>query len=170
MSDRPQVIIYTDGGALGNPGPGGYGAVMLYNQHRKELSGGYRLTTNNRMELMAAITALESLKRPCHITLYTDSRYVADSINLGWARRWRANGWRKSKTERALNPDLWERLLDLLEQHEVRVMWVKGHAGNRENERCDELSVAAARQPDLPADEVYERANPKPGPGMNWMT
>ena len=170
MSERPQITIYTDGGALGNPGPGGYGVVMLYNQHRKELSGGYRLTTNNRMELMAAITALESLKRPCHITLYTDSRYVADSINLGWARRWQANGWRKNKTEKALNPDLWERLLDLLEQHEVRVMWVKGHAGNRENERCDELSVAAARRPDLPADEVYERANPRPGPTKNWMT
>jgi ribonuclease HI len=158
------VIIYTDGGALGNPGPGGYGVVMLYNQHRKELSGGYRLTTNNRMELMAAIMALESLKRPCHITLYTDSRYVADSINLGWAKRWRANGWRKNKTEKALNPDLWERLLDLLAQHQVRVMWVKGHAGNRENERCDELSVAAARQPNLPADEVYERSHPKPSP------
>lgn len=170
MSDRPQVTIYTDGGALGNPGPGGFAAVMLYNQHRKELSGGFRMTTNNRMELMAAITALESLKRPCHITLYTDSRYVADSINLGWARRWRANGWRKNKTEKALNPDLWERLLDLLEQHRVRVLWVKGHAGNAENERCDELSVAAARQANLPADESYERANPKPGPTKNWMS
>ncbi len=97
MSERPQVIIYTDGGALGNPGPGGYGVVMLYNQHRKELSGGYRRTTNNRMELMAAISALEKLKTPCDVTLYTDSRYVADSINLGWAKRWRANGWRKNK-------------------------------------------------------------------------
>ncbi|MEI2693115.1 MAG: ribonuclease HI [Anaerolineae bacterium] len=164
MSDRPQVIIYTDGGAQGNPGPGGYGAVMLYNQHRKELSGGFRLTTNNRMELMAAITALEKLKTACDVTLYTDSRYVADSINLGWAKRWRANGWRKNKTENALNPDLWERLLDLLARHKVRVLWVKGHAGNTENERCDVLSVAAARQPNLPADEHYERANPKPGP------
>jgi ribonuclease HI len=170
MIERPQVTIYTDGGALGNPGPGGYGVVMLYNQHRKELSGGYRLTTNNRMELMAAISALEKLKSPCDVVLYTDSRYVADSINLGWAKRWRANGWRKNKTEKALNPDLWERLLDLLEQHRVRVMWVKGHAGNPENERCDQLSVAAARQPDLPADEVYERTNPKPGPSKNWMT
>jgi ribonuclease HI len=170
MIGRPQVTIYTDGGALGNPGPGGYGVVMLYNQHRKELSGGYRLTTNNRMELMAAISALEKLKSPCDVVLYTDSRYVADSINLGWAKRWRANGWRKNKTEKALNPDLWERLLDLLEQHRVRVVWVKGHAGNPENERCDQLSVAAARQPDLPADEVYERTNAKPGPSKNWMT
>lgn len=157
MSERPQVTIYTDGGALGNPGPGGYGVVMLYNQHRKELSGGYRRTTNNRMELMAAISALEKLKTPCDVTLYTDSRYVADSINLGWAKRWRANGWRKNKTEPAMNPDLWERLLDLLEQHQVRVMWVKGHAGNAENERCDQLSVAAAHQANLPPDEEYER-------------
>jgi ribonuclease HI len=170
VSDRPQVIIYTDGGAQGNPGPGGFGAVMLYNQHRKELSGGFRLTTNNRMELMAAISALEKLKTPCDVTLYTDSRYVADSINLGWAKRWLANGWRKNKTEKALNPDLWERLLDLLAQHTVRVLWVKGHAGNTENERCDALSVAAARQPNLPADEPYEQANPKPGPTMNWMS
>ncbi len=170
MSDRPEVTIYTDGGAQGNPGPGGYGAVMLHNQHRKELSGGFRLTTNNRMELMAVISALEKLKTACDVTLYTDSRYVADSINLGWAKRWRANGWRKNKTEKALNPDLWERLLDLLEQHRVRVLWVKGHAGNAENERCDELSVAAARQANLPADEVYERANPRPGPSKNWMS
>ncbi|HSN77121.1 MAG TPA: ribonuclease HI [Anaerolineae bacterium] len=167
MSDRPQVTIYTDGGALGNPGPGGYGVVMLYNQHRKELSGGYRRTTNNRMELMAAISALEKLKTSCDIVIYTDSRYVADSINLGWARRWRANGWRKNKSEQALNPDLWERLLDLLEQHQVRVMWVKGHAGNAENERCDLLSVTAARQTDLPVDEVYERSNPKPSPSRS---
>ena len=164
MSDQPQVTIYTDGGALGNPGPGGYGVVMLYNQHRKELSGGYRMTTNNRMELMAAISALEKLKTPCDVTLYTDSRYVADSINLGWAKRWRANGWRKNKTEKALNPDLWERLLDLLEQHRVRVMWVKGHAGNAENERCDQLSVAAARQANLPSDGEYERLHRPPSP------
>ncbi|MBE2234107.1 MAG: ribonuclease HI [Anaerolinea sp.] len=170
MSERPQVTIYTDGGALGNPGPGGYGVVMLYNQHRKELSGGFRLTTNNRMELMAAISALEKLNTACDVTLYTDSRYVADSINLGWAKRWRANGWRKNKTEAALNPDLWERLLNALAQHQVRVLWVRGHAGNVENERCDQLSVAAARQPNLPVDEVYEQANPKSGPTKNWMS
>ncbi len=170
MSDLPQVTIYTDGGALGNPGPGGYGVVMLYKGHRKELSGGYRLTTNNRMELMAVIRALEALNTRCAVTLYTDSRYVADSINLGWAKRWRANGWRKNKSEPALNPDLWERVLDLLEQHDVRVVWVRGHAGTPENERCDQLSVAAARQPNLPADEIYEASNPTPGPTKNWMT
>lgn len=170
MSDLPQVTIYTDGGALGNPGPGGYGVVMLYKGHRKELSGGYRLTTNNRMELMAVIRALEALNKRCAVTLHTDSRYVADSITLGWAKRWRANGWRKNKSEPALNPDLWERVLDLLEQHEVHVLWVRGHAGDPENERCDQLSVAAARQPNLPADEVYEAGNPQPGPTKNWMT
>jgi ribonuclease HI len=170
MSELPQVTVYTDGGALGNPGPGGYGVVMQYKGHRKELSGGYRLTTNNRMELMAAIRALETLKTRCAVTLHTDSRYVADSINLGWAKRWRASGWRKNKKEQALNPDLWERLLDLLEQHEVRVLWVKGHAGDPENERCDQLSVAAAQQRDLPTDEVYEHTNPRPGPTKNWMT
>ena len=157
MSDRPQVTIYTDGGALGNPGPGGYGVVMLYNQHRKELSGGFRRTTNNRMELMAAISALEKLKTPCDIVLYTDSRYVADGINLNWAKKWRANGWRRTKTEKALNPDLWGRLLDLCDQHQVRMMWLKGHAGHPENERCDQLSVQAAQQKNLPRDEEYER-------------
>lgn len=170
MSELPQVTIYTDGGALGNPGPGGYGVVMQYKGHRKELSGGFRLTTNNRMELMAAIRALETLKTRCAVALHTDSRYVADSINLGWAKRWRANGWRKNKNEQALNPDLWERLLDLLEQHDVRVLWVKGHAGDPVNERCDQLSVAAAQQRNLPPDEIYEEGHPKPGPARNWMT
>ena len=170
MTDWPEVTIYTDGGALGNPGPGGYGVVLKHKGSRKELSGGYRLTTNNRMELMAAIRGLEALKMPCDVTLYTDSRYVADSINLGWAERWRANGWRKNKTDKALNPDLWERLLDLLERHRVRVMWVKGHAGIPENERCDQLSVAAAQQPNLPADEVYERAKPNPSPSKSRMS
>lgn len=160
MAELPQVTIYTDGGALGNPGPGGYAAVLRYNDHRKELSGGYRRTTNNRMELMAAIRALEALNRPCRVTLYTDSRYVADGINQGWAKRWRANGWRKNKSEPALNPDLWERLLNLLERHQVEVVWVRGHAGNPDNERCDQLSVAAAKQPNLPPDEEYERLHP----------
>ncbi len=170
MSELPQVTIYTDGGALGNPGPGGYGVVMISNQHRKELSGGYRLTTNNRMELTAAIRALESLKVRCSVTLYTDSRYVADAIEKGWAKKWRASGWMRTAKDKALNPDLWELLLDLLEKHGVRVVWVRGHAGNPENERCDELSVAAAHQSNLPSDEVYERGKPKPGPSHNWMT
>ncbi len=152
---RKQVTIYTDGGCLGNPGPGGYGVVLLYKGSRKELSGGYRLTTNNRMELMAAIKGLEALKEPCAVTLYTDSRYLADAMTKGWARRWQANGWRRNRKEKALNPDLWERLLALCGRHEVRFVWVKGHAGVRENERCDELSQKAARRPDLPADPGY---------------
>ena len=170
MSEPPQVTIYTDGGALGNPGPGGYGVVMLSNQHRKELSGGYRLTTNNRMELTAVIRALESLNVRCAVTLYTDSRYVADAIEKGWAKKWRANGWMRTTKDKALNPDLWERLLELLEKHDVRVVWVRGHAGNPENERCDQLSVAAAHQSNLPPDEVYELGKPKHGPSNNWMT
>lgn len=170
MSERPTVTMYTDGGALGNPGPGGYGVVLLYKQHRKELSGGYRLTTNNRMELMAVIAGLEKLNQPCDITLYTDSRYIADAISKGWAKRWKANGWQRNAKEAALNPDLWERALRLLEQHQINVVWVKGHAGNAENERCDQLSVAAAHSRDLPSDEVYERSNPRPGPTKNWMS
>ena len=170
MSELPQVTIYTDGGALGNPGPGGYGVVMISNQHRKELSGGYRLTTNNRMELTGVIRALESLKVRCAVTLYTDSRYVADAIEKGWAKKWRANGWMRTTKDKALNPDLWERLLEMLEKHDVRVVWVRGHAGNPENERCDQLSVAAAHQSNLPPDEVYELGKPKPGPSHNWMT
>lgn len=157
MSERPQVTMYTDGGALGNPGPGGYGVVLLYKSQRKELSGGFRRTTNNRMELMAAISGLESLKTPCQVTVYTDSKYVADAVEKGWARRWRANGWMRNKQERALNPDLWERLLNLLDGHQVVFRWVKGHAGNRENERCDALTQEAARQPSLPPDTVYEQ-------------
>lgn len=157
MSERPQVTLYTDGGALGNPGPGGYGAVLLYKDQRKELSGGFRRTTNNRMELMAVISGLESLKAPCRVTVYTDSKYVADAVEKGWAKRWRANGWQRNKQERALNPDLWERLLNLLDRHEVTFRWVKGHAGNRENERCDGLTQEAARQPGLPPDTVYEQ-------------
>ena len=154
-----KVIIYTDGGSLGNPGPGGYGVVLLYKGHRKELSGGFRMTTNNRMELTAAIEGLKALKYPCAVTLYTDSQYLANAINQGWARRWRANGWRRNKRDKALNPDLWAELLDLLDRHQVEVVWVKGHAGNPENERCDQLSVQAARRNDLPADTGYEQSN-----------
>lgn len=156
MNDLPQVTIYTDGGALGNPGPGGYGVVMMYRGQRKELSGGFRRTTNNRMELMAAITALEALRMPCAVTLYTDSRYLADAVNEGWAKRWRAAGWMRNKKEPALNPDLWDRLLNLLEQHRVEFVWVKGHAGHPENQRCDDLTQQTARRRDLPADEEYE--------------
>ena len=157
MSGLKHVTIYTDGACLGNPGPGGYGVVLLYNGHRRELSGGFRLTTNNRMEMMAAIVGLEALKTRCRVTLSSDSQYLVDAITLGWAQRWRANGWLRNKKDRAVNPDLWERLLDLCDQHEVTFRWVRGHAGNRENERCDRLATQAARQKDLPADTGYEK-------------
>lgn len=150
------VEIYTDGGASGNPGPGGYGAVLLYGEHRRELSGGFRLTTNNRMELTAVIEGLAQLKQRCRVTVYSDSKYVVDGIEKGWARRWRGNGWRRNKQgDLAINIDLWERLLKLVEHHEVRFEWVKGHAGIPENERCDELAVASAKAKDLPEDPGY---------------
>ncbi len=158
----PPVQIYTDGGCLGNPGPGGYGVVVLGGDNRREFSGGFRRTTNNRMEIMAAIVALEALARPCRVTLYTDSRYLADSIEKGWARRWKANGWMRNPKEAALNPDLWERLLALCGHHDVTFEWVKGHANNTENERCDRLSVAAAKRKDLPPDEPYEALTGSP--------
>ncbi len=151
-----EVIIYTDGACLGNPGSGGYGVVLLYSQHRKELSGGFRLTTNNRMEIMAAIVGLLALKTKCYVTLYTDSKYLVDAVMKGWAKRWQANGWKRNQKEKAKNPDLWQQLLDLCAQHEVKFVWVKGHAGNRENEYCDRLAVKAAQQKDLPADPGYE--------------
>lgn len=147
-----QVTIYADGACLGNPGPGGYGVVMIYGQKRKELSGGYRLTTNNRMELRAVIAGLEALKRKCAVTLYTDSQYVVNAIVKGWAKRWKANGWMRTRTEKALNADLWERLLRLCDNHETRFIWIRGHAGNPENERCDQLSKAAAGGANLAED------------------
>jgi ribonuclease HI len=153
-----EVTIYTDGACLGNPGPGGYGVVLLYGGSRKELSGGYRLTTNNRMEIMGVIVALKALKERCSVTVYSDSRYVVNTISLGWAARWRENGWKKNKKEKAVNPDLWAEILDLCEAHEVKMAWVPGHAGVEENERCDELSVKAANRKDLPADEFYEKS------------
>ena len=152
------MTIYTDGACLGNPGPGGYGVVLLYNDHRKEISGGFRLTTNNRMEIYAAIAGLSVLNCSCEVTLFTDSRYLADAMNKGWVRRWKANGWMRNNRDKALNVDLWERLLELCERHKVKFVWVKGHDGNPENERCDELSTSAARLSDLPADEGYERS------------
>jgi ribonuclease HI len=151
-----EVTVYTDGGCIDNPGPGGFGAVLIYGKHRKELSGGYRLTTNNRMELLAVIRALEALKIRCRVTVYSDSQYVVNGLEKGWAARWRANDWWRNKEERAQNPDLWDRLLRLYEFHEVRFKWVRGHAGNTENERCDELARAAARGPNLAVDSVYE--------------
>lgn len=153
-----EVTIYTDGACRGNPGPGGYGVVLMYGSHRKELSAGYRLTTNNRMEMMAAIVGLEALKFPCAVNLYTDSRYLVDAMTQGWAKKWRLNGWKRNQKEKAKNPDLWERLLAVSEQHEVTFLWVKGHGGDEENECCDRLAVAAAQQPDLLLDLGYENA------------
>ena len=141
-----QVQIYTDGACRGNPGPGGWGAVLVCGTHERELSGGEPSTTNNRMELTAAIRALEALNRPCTVTLTSDSKYLCDAINLGWARGWRARGWRKADKSPALNADLWETLLELLERHEVTLVWVKGHAGHPYNERCDALATACADQ------------------------
>ena len=135
------IEIFTDGACSGNPGPGGWGAVLRYNGVEKELFGGELSTTNNRMELTAVIKALEALKEPCFVTLTTDSKYVADGIDKGWAKSWQKNGWRKSDKKPALNTDLWQRLLELLEIHTVKIVWVKGHAGHPENERCDTLAV-----------------------------
>ena len=151
------IIIYTDGACLGNPGPGGYGVVVKSGGKREELSAGYRHTTNNRMEIMAAIAGLAELKGPCKVTVYTDSQYLRNSIMEGWAARWRANGWMRNKKEGAVNPDLWERLLNLCARHNVTFEWVRGHAGDVENERCDRLSVEAAKGKDLYVDEEYER-------------
>ncbi|MGL5034303.1 MAG: ribonuclease HI [Microcystaceae cyanobacterium] len=150
------IIIYTDGACIGNPGPGGYGVVLLHNEEREELSGGYRLTTNNRMEMMAAIAGLEALAKASSVTLYSDSQYLVDAMTKGWAKRWRANGWKRNAKDMAKNPDLWERLLKLCQHHEVKFIWVRGHSGNKENERCDRLAVAASRSKDLLTDEGYK--------------
>ncbi len=150
MSDT--IHIYTDGGASGNPGPGGYGIVMLYKQHRKEMSEGYRLTTNNRMELLSVIVALESIKKVnAEVILYSDSKYVIDSINLNWLDNWQKIGF-KNKA----NVDLWKRFLKVRNKHHVKYVWVKGHAANVENNRCDELAVAAYKTKVLLVDEGYE--------------
>jgi ribonuclease HI len=151
------IEIFTDGACTGNPGPGGYGTILRSGDKVVELSAGYRRTTNNRMELLAAIVGLQKLRFRCQVKLYTDSKYVADGIELGWAKKWRANGWVKSNKGLALNTDLWTTLLDLCAQHDVKFIWVKGHAGHPENERCDQLSVAAARGTELLVDEVYEK-------------
>jgi ribonuclease HI len=137
------VEIYTDGACSGNPGAGGWGAVLRYGTAEKELSGGEKATTNNRMELTAVIEALSALKEPCSVTLTTDSKYVVDSVTKGWVYGWKKNGWVKSDKKPALNADLWEKLLPLLARHEVKFVWVKGHAGHPENERCDRMAVEA---------------------------
>ena len=138
-----QVTIYTDGACSGNPGPGGWGAILRYKEVERELSGGEAQTTNNRMELLGVITALQALKEPCEVDLWSDSKYVIDALSLGWAQSWRKNGWRKADKKPALNVDLWEILLPLTETHEMHYHWVKGHDVNEYNNRCDALAVAA---------------------------
>ena len=140
------VTIYTDGACSGNPGPGGGGAVLKYGEYEKELSGGEAMTTNNRMELTGVIRALEALKEPCTVELWSDSKYVIDGLSKGWAASWKKRGWVKSDKKPALNPDLWDRLLTLTARHEMRYHWVRGHADNAYNNRCDALAVAAREQ------------------------
>jgi ribonuclease HI len=161
-----KVVIFTDGACTGNPGPGGYGVVILFRDAhtaeitRREISAGFRRTTNNRMEILACIMALRSLPQRSQVVLYSDSRYVVDAVTKGWARRWRSNDWLRAPDDngrraRAENVDLWEQMLDLLDQHQVEFRWVKGHAQNPENERCDRLAVQAAHQPNLPVDQGF---------------
>lgn len=155
VGTRKQITVFTDGACIDNPGPGGYGAVLLSGRHRKELSGGFRHTTNNRMELMAAIVALESLKFPCHVTLYSDSALLVRAMEEGWLQKWQKKGWKRGK-KWVLNADLWQRLDAARRQHEVTFIWIKGHAGNRGNERADFLSMQAAQGSDLAVDTAYE--------------
>lgn len=152
------VEIYTDGACSGNPGAGGYGALLLYGSAKKELSAGYRMTTNNRMEMLAVIKALEALKEPCHVVLYSDSKYVVDAITKGWVTKWKQNGWQRNKKEKASNVDLWEDMLKQLERHDVTFQWVKGHADNPGNERCDTLAREAILSNNLQEDENYRNA------------
>ncbi len=141
-----EVHIYTDGACSGNPGPGGYGVILKYGQHEKELSGAYENTTNNRMELMAAIKGLEKLKEPCRVIIYSDSKYLVDAMTKGWVVKWRARGWMRNSTERAKNVDLWKRILELTQKHQVKWVWVKGHADNPYNNRCDKLAVESIKK------------------------
>lgn len=141
-----RVYIYTDGACSGNPGPGGWGAILKAGSHMKELSGGEANTTNNRMEMTAIIEALQGLKRPCEVILTSDSKYVIDAIEKGWVKKWKSNNWMRNKKDPALNVDLWEKILKLLDIHKVTFVWVKGHAGHPENERCDELAVMESKK------------------------
>jgi len=152
-----EITIYTDGGSKGNPGPGGYGAILIHGARRRELSGGFRRTTNNRMEILAAIAALEALKQPCAVALHSDSRYLVDAMAKGWLKGWKKRGWKRAENARLKNADLWERLDRAASPHRIAWTWVKGHAGHRENERCDELVGLAAAGASLPDDEGYLR-------------
>lgn len=150
------VEIYTDGACTGNPGKGGFGAVLIYNGNEKRISRGYRNTTNNRMELMAAVEALKLLKEKCNVTLYSDSKYLTDAINKKWLDSWQKNGWKKADKKSVLNTDLWIQLISLIEKHSVTFIWVKGHSGNAYNEICDSLAVDAYTNSAENIDEYYE--------------
>ena len=152
MQTFKEVTIYTDGACSGNPGPGGYGVVLIFNGNRKEISGGFNNTTNNRMELMGVIMGLESLKEKCKVQIVSDSKYIVDAVEKGWLAKWRSNGWMRTKSEEAKNSDLWKRLWDLMEYHEVRFKWVKGHSDNPENTVCDKLAVSETKKEGLPED------------------
>ncbi len=162
--ERKHVVIYTDGACHSNPGgSGGYGIILLCGDKSREQSGGFRSTTNNRMEVYAAVRALEMLKTACSATLYSDSSYLVNAMMKGWVKRWKHNGWRRNTKERALNVDLWERLLALCETHQVSFVHVKGHNGNHHNERCDALATQARKQSSLPVDEGYENKTSNEG-------
>ncbi len=161
LKNLAEITIYTDGACTNNPGPGGYGVVLIYENYIKELSGGFRLTTNNRMEITACIEGLRSLKKPCAVTLFSDSKYVVNAMEKGWVKKWRANDWKRNERENALNVDLWEQMLELCQIHDVAFNWVKGHAGNQFNERCDQLATQALCRPDLPSDTNYEQSKNK---------
>jgi len=150
------VTIYTDGACLDNPGRGGYAAILEDGKIQKVISGGYKLTTNNRMEIMAAIAGLEALKDICKVTVWSDSKYLVDAMNKGWARNWKQSNWKRSNNRRAANVDLWDRLLRLFETHDVDFKWVKGHSKNKNNERCDEVANNFANDKQLPEDEGYQ--------------
>ncbi len=161
MDNIPAVIVYTDGGASGNPGPGGYGVVLMSGKHRKEISAGFRKTTNNRMELLAVIIALEALKKPCNVKIYTDSKYVADAVSKGWVFDWERKQFKKKK-----NPDLWMRFLKVYRKHNVKFQWVKGHANILGNERADTLAVQAYKKGNLLIDEYYEQSEIEEANGL----
>lgn len=161
VASKLQVRLFTDGASRGNPGPGGYGAVLQFTDssgklHERELSQGFECTTNNRMELLAAIVGLEALKRPCTVTLYSDSQYVVNAFNQHWVEGWLKRGWKNAKKEPVKNVDLWKRLLAAKQPHDVTFVWVKGHAGHPENERCDQLATAAADGSARIRDEAFE--------------
>jgi ribonuclease HI len=153
---QKKIIVHTDGACIGNPGAGGYGVVLQHGEHRKEISAGFKETTNNRMELMAVIEALKALKSPSNVMIYSDSKYVVETMQKGSAQKWSEKGWMRTKKDKARNTDLWGMLLDLCHKHNVTFSWVKGHAGNIENERCDWLSDKAARGSDLQIDTGYD--------------